>query len=410
MSTPAPLPDTGTCPAVGPEHTVTEQMARLYGPEFFADPHRAWQQLHRDRRRVVPVAVAPGQTATAVLGYERACQILADSEHYPTQSVAGQAHGERQDRVDLAQAAGADHARLRSAVRECLERIDQHALHATVGDLTAMLIASFSRKGSADLVGDFASPLVVQTFSWLLGLPAEMWDRAAAGAAALRAEGDAAVLTEVAWVAVEAARGTSGADVISWLCGHRVGLDDYEVVQQVLLLYRSGCLPTIDLIANTLLLAVTDQQFGDAVMFGALSLRDALEYVLAVEPPRPVLRPRFPPNLQIVDGVHLPAHQPVLVSPAACAADPVMDTSPAGRVGNRSHLGWGGGPHKCPDAAASVAMLVAEHALNLLFESLPDIRHESATPIEWLPNLYHRALLALPVTFEPASPLAPLSA
>ncbi|WP_429428476.1 hypothetical protein [Nocardia sp. GAS34] len=378
-------------------------MVQLYGSEFFADPHRTYQRMHLDRELVVPVEIGPGNTATAVIGFVHAREVLDDPLHYPSDPVAGQS--EHRDRPDLAQATGADHARLRRTVRECLERTDQHELRATVGEFAALLIATFSLEGSADLVGEFAIPLVVYTFSRMLGVPPDMWHQADIAVRTLRTTGDTSALTQLVWSAVESARMTPGADVASWLCRHPETLDDYEVVQQVQLLYTSGCLATIDLIANTLMLAMTDEVFCEDVMCGSLSLRDALEHVLAVEPPRPTLRPRFPPNLQIRDGVHLYPNQPVLLSVAGCAADPVMATDHTRKVGNRSHLAWGGGQHKCPDAAAAMAMLIAEEALNLLLESLPDMKRAPGTRIEWLHTLYHRALVALSVTFAPTPPL-----
>lgn len=402
MTTPAPPPGTGTCP-----HADADRAVQLYGPEFFADPHRTYQQMHHDHGLVVPVETGPGENATAVIGFQHAREVLDDPLHYPTDPKPRQSHqrAERRDRPDLAQASGTDHARLRHTVRECLERIDQHALRTTVGQFTAGLIKTFCMEGSADLVGEFASPLVVRTFSWMLGLPADVWDEADIAVRTLRTMGDASALTPLVWSAVEAARMTPRTDVTSWLCGHPATLDDYEVVQQVLLLYTSGCLPTIDLIANALMLVMTDKEFGGDVMCGSLTLRDALEHVLAVEPPRPTLRPRFPLSLQIRDGVHLHPRQPVLVSLAGCAADPVMAADHTRKVGSRSHLAWGGGQHKCPDEAAAIAMLTAEEALNLLFESLPDMQQAPGTRIEWLQTLYHRALVALPVTFAPTSPL-----
>ncbi len=383
---------------------------RLYGPEFFADPHRTYRQAHHDKKLVVPVEMRPGVQATAVIGFKHAREILDDPLHYPTDLAAGQIpqRAERRDRPDLSQATGADHTRLRRVVRECLEQIDQHALRATIRRCTADLIAAFCQEGTADLVGDFAIPLVVQIFSWTLGLTPEGWGEADSAVRTLRATGDASALTEVAWSAVEAARTTPGPDVTSWLCGHPEQLDDHEAVQQLMLLVTAGFLPTVDMIANTLLRVMTDKQFREAVMFAALTYRDALEHGLAVDPPRPVLRPRWPPSLQIRDGVHMHPGQPVLISLAGCAADPIMGEDRAENYGSRFHLAWGGGPHKCPDAGAAMAMLLGEEALGLLFESLPDMELADGARIEFLPSLYHRALVALPVVFDPSSPL-PLS-
>jgi hypothetical protein len=102
------------------------------------------------------------------------------------------------------------------------------------------------------------------------------------------------------------------------------------------------------------------------------------------------------------DAIWLPAHQPVVISMAACNNDPAIRTED--QAGNRSHLAWGIGPHACP--AQSPAYLIAQDAIDQLLDALPEMRLDlTAGAPTWRPGPFHRALTALPVTFRPCSPL-----
>ncbi|MGF6884815.1 cytochrome P450 [Nocardia sp. GAS34] len=103
----------------------------------------------------------------------------------------------------------------------------------------------------------------------------------------------------------------------------------------------------------------------------------------------------------LVDGVWLPAHQPVVISMSACNNDPTIRADD--RVGNRSHLAWGAGPHRCP--AEPMAYLIAQDAVDQLLDALPEMQLALPTgEPPWLPGPFHRALTTLPVTFAPCQP------
>lgn len=100
-----------------------------------------------------------------------------------------------------------------------------------------------------------------------------------------------------------------------------------------------------------------------------------------------------------MDGVLLPAHQPVLISMAACNNDPAIARAPGGIAGNRAHLAWSIGPHTCP--ARSHAYLIAETAVTHLLDALPEM--DLAVPadeLRWRPGPFHRALESLPIVFD----------
>lgn len=88
-----------------------------------------------------------------------------------------------------------------------------------------------------------------------------------------------------------------------------------------------------------MLLILTDDRFGGELLGGSLSIRDAIDEVLFTDPPRENSCFSYPPQPQIVGGVWLPAHQPVLIGLAACNNDPEAVTGD--RQDNRSHLASG---------------------------------------------------------------------
>ncbi len=147
-----------------------------------------------------------------------------------------------------------------------------------------------------------------------------------------------------------------------------------------------------------MLLILTDDRFGESVLGGTLSTRDALDEVLFNDPPLANFLTTYPRQPILIDDVWLPAHQPILISMAGCNNDPAIQTED--HTGNRSHLAWGVGPHACP--AQSLAYLVAQYAIDQLLDALPEMRPAiPAGAPTWRPGPFHRALATLPVTFPP---------
>jgi cytochrome P450 len=167
--------------------------------------------------------------------------------------------------------------------------------------------------------------------------------------------------------------------------------------------YGTGIEFELNLIVNTLLLILTDERFGGSVLGGNLTSRDALDEVLFNDPPLANLLITYPRMPILLDDVWLPAHQPVVISMAACNNDPAIRTSEL--TGNRAHLAWGLGPHACP--AQSLAYMVAEGAIDQLLDAIPEMRADfpDGEPV-WRPGPFHRSLAGLPVTFPPQAPLA----
>ncbi|GAA2310707.1 cytochrome P450 [Actinomadura luteofluorescens] len=390
------------------DRTAPERIP-LYGPEFAKDPRAAYARM-REHGDLAPVELAPGVPATLVLAYDAALEILRDPATFPRCSEVWEEEVGPEcpvlpmmmSRPNALFTNGTVHARLRSVIVDSLDRVDPVSLREYVERGADTLIDRFSGDGKADLIGQYARMVPLLVFNELLGCPPEIGDKLLRGMNAIfdtvSAEEGNALLVEAAGELVASKRAEPGADVTSWILGHPAGLDDLETIHQVILLMGAGTQPELNLIANGILLLLSDDRFGGDLSGGALPVEDALDEILWTDPPMANYGTTFPRQDIDFHGYRLPAHQPVLVSYAAANTDPSRGI--ADRRGNRAHLSYAGGPHTCP--ARSHSRLIASVAIEKLLDRIPDV--ELAVPaehLEWRPGPFHRALTALPVTFPP---------
>jgi cytochrome P450 len=386
----------------------------LHTAEFAADPHRIYREMRERHGTVVPVEIAPGVRATLIIGYRAAIDILHDPTRFPADPRIWQA-GVPADcpvlpmmgwRPAARYNTGPDHIRYRQASRDAIDAVDTHVLHARVEKLAIPLINTFCETGAADLLSDYAFPLVFAVLNELIGCTTEIGRRVAAGMAA-RFDGGAqagqgaataqAGLTEL----IALKRVVPDDDITTRLTVHPAGLDDKEMVAQLMSLYGAGIEPQRNLIGNTLLLILTDERFGGDVLAGSLSTRDALEEVLFADPPIANFCTTYPRQAMLIDGTWVPGNEPVLISLAACNSDP--DIVGGDRTGNRSHLAFSVGPHVCP--GETIAYIIVKDAVDQLLDALPDIRLACAPDaVQWRPGPFHRAPKTLPVVFRPSQP------
>uniref|UniRef100_UPI0035A241D3 cytochrome P450 n=1 Tax=Nocardia pseudovaccinii TaxID=189540 RepID=UPI0035A241D3 len=386
----------------------------LYSPEFSSDPHRVYRDMRHRYGSLVPVDLAPGVPATLVIGYNHAVAILNDPERFPADPRVWEKNIPSdcpvlpmlQYRPTSVHSAGAEHARYRQAVTAGLAGVDLHAVHTTAERIAVSLINTFCEVGTADLISQYAFPLSSAVVNDMLGCPAQIGQRVASGMAAvfegIEAQQGMQMFSEAIVELIALKRAQPGDDITTRMLNHPAELDDMEMVHQMANLYGGGIEPQQNLIINTLLLILTDDRFAGGVLGGGLATRDALDEVLFNDPPFANHCPSYPRQPSLIDGVWLPAHQPVIISMAGCNNDPAVNIGEY--KGNRSHLAWGAGPHACP--ARSVAYLIAQDAIDQLLDALPDIK--LAVPddqLTWRPGPFHRSLTSLPVVFPKSPPL-----
>jgi cytochrome P450 len=405
-----------SCPAASPDGAMTDDPTTdgppsLYGPEFAADPESVYGRL-RSFGPVAPVELSPGVPGMLVTDYDVALEILRDQERFPRDARRWQ-QGIPSDCPILPIMAYRPtcnltddplRSRLRDAVTDTLDRVDQNVLRGFVERCADRLIAQLGPQGEADLRTEYSLILPLLVFNELNGCPAELGDRmVAAIQEVLKWENTEEANMTLGLAVLELMalkRENPGPDMTSWLLAHPNDLTDEEVAHQIVMLVGAGSELAQNLIINALRLLLSDDRFAGDLSGGSLSVEDALDEVLWTDPPLANFGVTYPVEPLEFHGVKLPADQPVVISFAAANNDP--STLAEHRAGNRAHLAWGIGPHTCP--AQGQARIIATIAIEKLLDGLPDM--ELAVPVEeltWRPGFIQRALSSLPVRF-PALP------
>ncbi|MFE3987846.1 cytochrome P450 [Nocardia tengchongensis] len=399
----------------------------MYSAAFAADPHSTYERWRTEYGSLVPVELAPGVPATLVIGYATALRILNDPDRFPADPRRWQASVPSgcpvlpmmEWRPNALRSTGYEHKRYRQVNVTALDTVDLHGLHAVVEQFAVPLVNTFCRGTSggrgeryavahAELLGQYIRPLVYRVLAFVLGLDPDTNELVSSGMAAMfdaaeDANAGSALLVEALDEHIRRKQARPGADVTSQLI--RAGdLSTDELIHQLVTLHAAGSEPLAHLISNTLLLMMTDERFAGGLLSGSLSTRDALDDVLFTNPPMANYCISYPPQSILIDGVWLPAHQPVVISMAGCNNDPAIRSDLYDRSGNRSHLAWGAGPHQCP--ARQLSYQVAADAIDYLLDVLPEIDIAVAPgDLVWRRGPFHRALESLPVRFPESVPL-----
>ncbi len=389
----------------------------IYSAEFAADPHGAYRKMRRDNYGpLVPVEMWPGVPATLVIKYSTAVRILNDSDRFPADPSIWQKTVSAdipimpmiEYRPNAIRTSGAEHRRYRSAVNDALAGIDTNSLRSIVEATAIPIINTFCRDGNADVLNQYIAPLVFSVFCQVLGCPPEIGERVAAASAAMFDSVDTnavnVVMGEALLDLTALKRAHPADDVTTRLVQHTAGLSDEEMVHQLVLLFAAGVEPPLNLIANTLLLMLTDARFSSSDNRVPLPTKAAIDERLATDPPMANYCITYPRQPILIEDVWLPANQPVIISMAACNTDPEMNTGEF--LDNGWNLAFSTGEHACPAHARPYGLLVAQDVIDQLLDSLPELKLAVAkAELVWRPGPFHRALTTLPVVFPPSPPL-----
>ncbi|MFG1792668.1 cytochrome P450 [Nocardia sp. NPDC049149] len=391
----------------------------IYTEEFAADPHGAYRSMRNRYGTMVPVEIWPGVPATLVIGYRTAVRILNDPEHMSADPRPWQKTVPAnlpimpmvEWRPNALRSNGntVEHTRYRKATNDALAGVDQHALHGMVESAALPLINAFCETGSADLLSDYSLPLVFAVLNQMLGCPPQIGQQVAEASKALFEGVDTATVNAMLDAALldltRLKRAVPGDDLTTRLVRHPAELTDTEMIHQLVTCYSAGIEIPQNLIANTVLLMLTNEKrfMGNELGF-APSTTSALDEILATDPPLANYCITYPLQPIVIDNVWLPANQPVITSMAACNNGPELNTGDY--AGNGWNLAWGSGPHACPVLARSFAQLIAHDAIDLLLDALPELRLAvPADELVWRPGPFHRALSQLPVVFPKTPPM-----
>ncbi|MFF8941440.1 cytochrome P450 [Streptomyces sp. NPDC014864] len=391
---------------------------RLWEDGFALDPYRYYAAL----RAQGPIGwgeLAPGVPAYVVTDRRAALDLLHDTETFSHDSRPWEATvaddspilGMMRWRPNTLWADGAAHVRYRTSLIDTFDRVEPHDLRARVHRAVHLLVGRIGPRGEADLVTDFARPLMALVFNSLFGLPDSQSERLNAALGKMMEGGAQAAEGEeefggyvLGLIAAKAER--RGDDLPSWLLDHPARLSPEEVTWQVFLTLGAGHEPTANLVSNALSRVLGNPEYYSTLTSGARPVMDAVVEVLRHETPLANYGVHFARRALTFHGVWIRAAVPMVVSYGALGHFAEEEVTGARHPNDASHLSWSAGPHACP--VKQHTLLIATEAVERLTQWLPDL--EPVLPRErltWRPGPFHRSLTSLPVRFSPRSPDQP---
>ncbi|MBL7492131.1 cytochrome P450 [Frankia sp. AgB1.9] len=404
---------------VAARYPAHDGAARLYGDSISQDADVLYRRLRAEYGSVAPVLLEGDIPAWLVLGYREAHFVAARNDLYDRDSARWNAW----DLVppdwpmrtavgkgdSITWVTGAEHTRRSDAIHDVLGAVDLFEIRDRCERVADDLIDTFADRGQAELMYMYAHRIPVQVMANTFGIPAEetaglvrdlvtLFDH---GAGALAAYGRLmALMTRL----IEQRRQGEGFDTISRLLRHRAAYKDDEALQDLFAVIASAQQPVAYWIGNTLRLLLADTRFATSLAGGRRSVGQAMSEVLWEDPPVANFTGRWAVRTGQLGSQRIQAGDMLVLSVAAANNDPeVRPDSAAGPGGNQAYLTFGHGEHRCPFPAQELAEVVAQTAVEVLLDRLPDLT--LAVPAEdlvWNPAIWVRGLATLPVTFTPA--------
>ncbi|GAB2735547.1 cytochrome P450 family protein [Kitasatospora kifunensis] len=354
--------------------------------------------LLRAAGAVVPVELPGGVRAWAVARHGAARALLTDhrlvkdARHWAAYqrgeiSSSWPLIGLAVPGPSMVTADGEQHRRLRALVAQAFTPRRVELLRPQVERLTAGLLDELAAGESVvDLKSAFAFPLPMTVIGTLLGLdPAdhgylrELYERFFSSVP--DPEGIQAVILALnAFVndLVRQRRAAPGDDLASALLAADVEgseLSDAEAAATLRVIIAAGHETTVNLITNAVRALLGHPEQLALVRSGAVGWAAVVEESLRWTPPTSNFLFRYATQDITVDGVVVPAGDPVLISYNAIGRDPLQHGVTAELFDITRdpirHLSFGHGPHVCP--GSPLARLEAQVALPALFERFPDL-------------------------------------
>ncbi|MFJ9821880.1 cytochrome P450 [Streptomyces sp. NPDC101151] len=387
----------------------------LHGPAKEQDLDAAYACLRRRSGPVAAVEIAPGVAAWLVLNHREVLEVIWNAELYSSDPHRWNAvfHGLLPRDTPLlpllgprpaaSRLDGEEHLRHRGAMTAALGRIDMRQLNRLVRHRANALVDAWAARAGADLMADYARPLVWHVFAHLLGVSEDSFTtldlllqtvvNAFPGAPSAEAE----LLEALGRLVAE--RGVRpGPDLTSWLA-QETPLTDDEVAHNLLALVLIGAESTISWIGSAAQLLLSHD--APSLATGTASVvPHIVEHALRSGAPVPNVAGRWATADVVLAGRRIRDGDLVIPCLAAANTDPELDDASASRT--RAHLAWGTGSHGCP--AKEAARLITETALGVLLDRLPGIRPAFPEGAVRRASLWSAAPTELPVVFSAPHP------
>ena len=398
------------------------KMSDLSTPAFFVDPYPVYDEMRKTGFvRFAPNLVATGRYAyvETLLQDRRLGKSYLDSviARYGREATAQPVFRSFASMFLMANPPA--HTRARALLNKAFNARHVELMREICQSTADRLVAQLVAKRTFDLVADYAQPLPVEIISRLLDIPVnkgiELGGAAslmanALNSAPINAEGVAeasaatCLLEEYFAGVIAARRENPGEDLISALIAAELdgdGLDENEIIANVILLFVAGHETTSNLISNGLIaLHRNPSQLADLRQHPAL-IHDAVSECLRFDTSVHVIVRSVLEEVQLDDEVLAPGTNVFLMLGAA-NRDPARFDAPdlfdIRRKDKGKLIAFGAGIHYC--LGARLAVLEIEIALQTLLQQLPDLKLQNLDALTWRPRNNLRGVASLLATAD----------
>ncbi|MGP3939106.1 MULTISPECIES: cytochrome P450 [Streptomyces] len=417
QDTQAPHPTSDAPPPGCPAHA-----ARLYGPDFRRRPAETYQRIRHESGQVAPVLLEGDIDAWFVLGYRETRQVLSDVETFGRDPRRWNGWDSVPPDWPLLPwvayspmmtfTEGEEHRQRATAVGEALATIDPFVLRGHCERFADQLIDKFAASGKADLVYDYIYSVPTLATAELFGLSDEEagLEALAGGLTVSFLSNEEAIAGQqhvAAYVAelVKAKRDAPGPDLTSQFILNTPDLTEEQQTADLMVLMAAALPLTSYWIGNTLRLMLTDERFAMTLSGNRRSIGEAMNEVLWADSPLQNLIGRYATRDTALGGRRIRTGDLVVLGLAAANADPLLwPDTPVGHGGNHAHVSFSGGDYGCPAGGPETARIIAETAIEVLLDRVPDLTLAVAPEeLRWVDSFWYRCLESLPVTFSPTA-------
>ncbi|AQW47617.1 cytochrome P450 [Streptomyces violaceusniger] len=417
QDTQAPHPTPEAPPPGCPAHA-----ARLYGPDFRRRPTETYQRIRHDSGQVAPVLLEGDIDAWFVLGYRETRQVLSDVETFGRDPRRWNGWDSVPPDWPLMPwvayspmmpfTEGEEHRQRATAASEALATVDPFVLRGHCERFADQLIDKFAVSGKADLVYDYIYSVPTLAAAELFGLADDEGglEALAGGLTVSFLSNEEAIAGQqqvAAYVAdlVKAKREAPGPDLTSQFILNTPDLAEEQQTADLMVLMAAALPLTSYWIGNTLRLMLTDERFAMTLSGNRRSIGEAMNEVLWADSPLQNLIGRYATRDTALGGRRIRTGDLVVLGLAAANADPLLwPDTPVGHGGNHSHVSFSGGDYGCPVGGPETARIIAETAIEVLLDRVPDLTLAVAPEeLKWVDSFWYRCLESLPVTFSPTA-------
>ncbi|MDQ7806746.1 cytochrome P450 [Amycolatopsis sp. A133] len=320
---------------------------------------------------------------------------------------------------------GKDHVRLRRLVGKAFTPRRTEAIKPRIVELTNELIEGLAAAAPGEVVdlrARFAYPLPARLVADLIGMGEEARVKTAK---VIDMMVDTTVTPEQAQSVLAGWRGAMGdliaekranpgEDITSDLVAARdedgSKLSEVELTDTIFAILGAGSETTINFFDNSISALLANPEQLALIKSGGANWDDVIDETLRVESPLAHLPLRYAvEDIELEDGVTIPAGDPILVNYSAVGRDPELHEDRPEEFditrADKHHLSFGHGPHFC--LGAGIARAVATIGLSTLFDRFPDlnlaVEHAELQP---LPTFIMNGHRALPVRLAAAAEAA----